>query len=72
MPSDTRCPIPDCHQARAQFLDPNFDPLSNAVPRYARYEVTVTDIIKMGAEQTDVATSARTSLSVVRNTVLIR
>lgn len=27
----------------------------------------VTDIIKMGAEQTDVATSARTSLSVVRN-----
>nr|CDP30521.1 Putative protein of unknown function [Podospora anserina S mat+] len=34
----TRCPIPDCHQARAQFLDPNFDPLSNAVPRYARYE----------------------------------
>ncbi|VBB83725.1 Putative protein of unknown function [Podospora comata] len=35
----TRCPIPDCHQARAQFLDPNFDPLSNAVPRYARYEV---------------------------------
>ncbi|KAK4205718.1 hypothetical protein QBC40DRAFT_270739 [Triangularia verruculosa] len=35
----TRCPIPDCHQARAQFLDPNFDPLSSAVPRYARYEV---------------------------------
>ncbi|KAK4175887.1 hypothetical protein QBC36DRAFT_330444 [Triangularia setosa] len=35
----TRCPIPDCNQARAQFLDPNFDPLSNAVPRYARYEV---------------------------------
>ncbi|KAK0660421.1 hypothetical protein QBC41DRAFT_330967 [Cercophora samala] len=35
----TRCPIPDCNQARAQFLDPNFDPLSSAVPRYARYEV---------------------------------
>ncbi|AEO71165.1 uncharacterized protein THITE_2025341, partial [Thermothielavioides terrestris NRRL 8126] len=35
----TRCPVPNCTQARAQFLDPNVDPLSNAVPRYARYDV---------------------------------
>ncbi|EAQ86871.1 predicted protein [Chaetomium globosum CBS 148.51] len=34
-----RCPISDCTQARAQFLEPNFDPLSNAVPKYARYDV---------------------------------
>ncbi|GAB1313549.1 hypothetical protein MFIFM68171_03759 [Madurella fahalii] len=34
-----RCPIPNCNQARAQFLDPTYDPLSNAIPRYARYDV---------------------------------
>ncbi|KAK3304082.1 uncharacterized protein B0T15DRAFT_229234 [Chaetomium strumarium] len=34
-----RCPVPNCYQARAQYLAPNFDPLSNAAPRYARYEV---------------------------------
>ncbi|KAL2024097.1 hypothetical protein VTK56DRAFT_9877 [Thermocarpiscus australiensis] len=34
-----RCPVENCNQARAQFLDPSFDPLSNSVPRYARYEV---------------------------------
>ncbi|KAK4040350.1 hypothetical protein C8A01DRAFT_15758 [Parachaetomium inaequale] len=34
-----RCPVPNCTQARAQFLEPSFDPLSNAVPKYARFEV---------------------------------
>ncbi|KAH6613429.1 hypothetical protein F5144DRAFT_607332 [Chaetomium tenue] len=36
-----RCPISDCTQARAQFLEPNFDPLSNAVPKYARFDTSV-------------------------------
>ncbi|KAK4163021.1 hypothetical protein QBC43DRAFT_320395 [Cladorrhinum sp. PSN259] len=35
----TRCPVGDCAQARAQYLDPNLDPMSNAQPIYARYEV---------------------------------
>ncbi|KAH6851165.1 hypothetical protein B0I37DRAFT_129918 [Chaetomium sp. MPI-CAGE-AT-0009] len=34
-----RCPIADCTQARAQFLEPTFDSLSNAVPKYARFDV---------------------------------
>ncbi|KAK4108700.1 hypothetical protein N656DRAFT_792377 [Canariomyces notabilis] len=35
----TKCPVPNCNQARAQFLDPTFEPIHNAAPRYARYEV---------------------------------
>ncbi|KAK4223186.1 hypothetical protein QBC38DRAFT_488200 [Podospora fimiseda] len=34
-----RCPIGDCMQARAQYLDPNFDPMTSASPVYARYDV---------------------------------
>ncbi|KAK3297894.1 uncharacterized protein B0H64DRAFT_133774 [Chaetomium fimeti] len=34
-----RCPILNCTQARAQFLEPDFDSLSNAVPKYARFDV---------------------------------
>jgi hypothetical protein len=37
--TDARCPVPNCTHARTQFLEPNFDPLSNAVPKYARFEV---------------------------------
>ncbi|KAM7193369.1 hypothetical protein V8F20_008419 [Naviculisporaceae sp. PSN 640] len=33
-----RCPIPECTQARAQFLDPGYDPNLHAVPRYVRFE----------------------------------
>ncbi|KAK4133151.1 hypothetical protein BT67DRAFT_435036 [Trichocladium antarcticum] len=32
----TRCPVPNCAQARVQFLDPAFDPSSKAIPRYVR------------------------------------
>ncbi|KAK4122767.1 hypothetical protein N657DRAFT_646501 [Parathielavia appendiculata] len=38
-PIHARCPVPNCTQARAQYLEPNFDPLSNALPRYARFDV---------------------------------
>ncbi|KAK3997200.1 hypothetical protein QBC44DRAFT_364950 [Cladorrhinum sp. PSN332] len=38
-PHDSVCPQRDCVQARAQFLDPNFDPMSSASPVYARYDV---------------------------------
>ncbi|KAL2129319.1 hypothetical protein VTI74DRAFT_7947 [Chaetomium olivicolor] len=34
-----KCPVPNCNQARAQVLDPNFDPLSGAIPRYVRFDV---------------------------------
>ncbi|KAK3899590.1 hypothetical protein C8A05DRAFT_36776, partial [Staphylotrichum tortipilum] len=37
-PLHARCPVPNCTQARAQFLEPNFDPLSSAMPRYARFD----------------------------------
>jgi len=36
--TDARCPVPNCTQARAQFLEPNFDPQSSAMPRYARFD----------------------------------
>ncbi|KAM7204785.1 hypothetical protein V8F33_001374 [Rhypophila sp. PSN 637] len=37
-PIHARCPLPDCTQARAQFLDPGYDPNSHSVPRYVRFE----------------------------------
>ncbi|KAK4102026.1 hypothetical protein N658DRAFT_412287, partial [Parathielavia hyrcaniae] len=38
-PIHARCPVANCTQARAQFLEPNFDPMSNTLPRYARFDV---------------------------------
>jgi hypothetical protein len=52
--TDVRCPVINCTQARAQVLETNSDPLSNGVPRYARF-----DVCSARASQTQLAAESR-------------